>query len=283
MITCNLMGGLGNQLFQIFTTINYSLLSRNPFKFSNIKTLGAGTTTVRYTYWDTFLIKLKPFLFLSLNSKIDLIKEKDYTYHEINIHEITNRDVCLFGYFQSYKYFEKNFEVICKLLNIHNIKNSIKSKLDYNSEFYNQSVSMHFRLGDYKKMQDYHPIQPYQYYKNSVNHILNNDCNIENILYFYEEDDLEDVDIMIEKLQVDFNINKIKFIRINSDLQDWEQMLIMSCCKHNIIANSTFSWWGAYLNTNRFKIVCYPHKWFGILAKNNTKDLFPPSWIKIFY
>lgn len=283
MITCNLMGGLGNQLFQIFTTIHYSLMSRNPFKFSNIKTLGTGTTTIRYTYWDTFFIKLKPFLISSFNSKIELIKEKDFTYNEISIPEITNRDVCLFGYFQSYKYFEKSFEVICKLLNINEIKNNVKYKLEYNSEFYNQSVSMHFRLGDYKKIQDYHPILPYQYYKKSLDHIFNNDNNIKNILYFCEDDDLEDVDIMIEKLKLDYDLNKTQFIRINLDLQDWEQMLIMSCCKHNIIANSTFSWWGAHLNTNRLKIVCYPNKWFGTLAKNNTKDLFPKSWNKINY
>jgi len=283
MITCNLMGGLGNQLFQIFTTINYSLLSKNPFKFLNIKTLGIGTTTIRNTYWESFLIKLKPFLLPSFNSKLEIIKEKDFTYNEIKLIDISNKNICLYGYFQSYKYFEKNFEVIYKLLNINNIKNQIKNKLEYNSNFYNETVSMHFRLGDYKKIQDYHPIQPYQYYKNSLNHIYNYDKDVINILFFCEDDDLDDVTIIIEKLQNDFSLTKYNFIKIKSDLQDWEQLLIMSCCKHNIIANSTFSWWGAYLNNNRYKIVCYPHLWFGSLTKNNTKDLFPNTWIKINY
>jgi len=58
----------------------------------------------------------------------------------------------------------------------------------------------------------------------------------------------------------------------------------MSCCDHNIIANSTFSWWGAYFNNNKEKIVCYPDKWFGPKNANlNTKDLFPENWICVKY
>ena len=55
----------------------------------------------------------------------------------------------------------------------------------------------------------------------------------------------------------------------------------MSNCQHNIIANSTFSWWGAFLNSNNKKIICYPKKWFGITVKHNTNDLFPSNWEKI--
>ena len=55
----------------------------------------------------------------------------------------------------------------------------------------------------------------------------------------------------------------------------------MSCCNHNIIANSSFSWWGAYLNDNKKKIVCYPSIWFGELINHDTRDLFPENWNKI--
>lgn len=60
-------------------------------------------------------------------------------------------------------------------------------------------------------------------------------------------------------------------------------MLIISLCECNVIANSTFSWWGAYFNTNNDKIVCYPNIWFGNACKdkNNIQDLFPENWIKI--
>ena len=60
MITCNLMGGLGNQIFQIFATISYAIKSRNQFKFLNLHQLGSGSTTVRYTFWNTFFSKFGP-------------------------------------------------------------------------------------------------------------------------------------------------------------------------------------------------------------------------------
>ena len=66
------------------------------------------------------------------------------------------------------------------------------------------------------------------------------------------------------------------------DIDDWKQMVLMSLCDHNIIANSTFSWWGAYFNTNPKKIVTYPSKWFGEKLNHlNICDLFPIEWTQI--
>ena len=184
-------------------------------------------------------------------------------------------NVCLFGYFQSYKYFQSNYNMICKIIDINKQQiNVLESYKTTNDNLYIENmVSMHFRIGDYKKIQNYHPIM------SALSFIQSKDSSITNILFFCEEVDLTDVNIIINKLQLDFP--NIDFIRANNLLHDWEQMILMSCCKHNIIANSSFSWWGAYFNANSNKIICYPSLWFGPLANNNTKDLCPPEWIKI--
>jgi hypothetical protein len=100
-------------------------------------------------------------------------------------------------------------------------------------------------------------------------------------LYFCEEEDVEDVNETITKLKSDFPT--LNFIRASNDLSDWEQMILMSSCLDNIIANSSFSWWAAYLNMNPYKIVCYPATWFGEVAGHDTRDLCPMDWNKITF
>ena len=116
MITCDLRGGLGNQLFEIFTTISYAIKAKISFKFLNIKSMGGGTCTERYTFWETFLSNLKPFLINSLTHPIHIIKEIGFSYNELSINEMKNKDTVIYGYFQSYKYFQQHFTSICKLI-----------------------------------------------------------------------------------------------------------------------------------------------------------------------
>jgi hypothetical protein len=99
------------------------------------------------------------------------------------------------------------------------------------------------------------------------------------ILYFCEDCDIDDVMVIINKLTINYPLYNFK--RGLNTLEDWQQMLLMSCCHHNIIANSSFSWWSAYLNTNANKIVCYPSVWFGKVANNDTRDLCPRDWIRV--
>ena len=279
MITCNLMGGLGNQIFQIFTTISYAIKSRNQFKFINVSTLGGGSTTIRNTFWKSFFNKLRPFLVDNIPQPIHVIREKDFTFKELPVYEMIGRDCLIFGYFQSYKYFYENYEMICRIIGLEKMKNDIIEKLSLNNEYLKNCVSIHFRLGDYKKVQDFHPLATYNYYKNSLNFIKNRTNESYNILYFCEDTDIDDVMRTITSLEKEFS--DYKFIRGENKLEDWEQMLFMSCCHHNIIANSSFSWWAAYFNSWSDKIVCYPSLWFGEIAKINTKDLCPPQWNRI--
>jgi hypothetical protein len=277
------MGGLGNQLFQIFTTLSYAIRSGNIFVFADFKTLGTNETIIRQTYWDSFLLSLKPFT-KNFFPKCKVVKEKEFSYNDIKLSEIKNQDVLLFGYFQSYKYFQNEFNTICKLIKLSDMKyNLLQNRLKehtYTSDFLYHTVSLHFRLGDYKKDQDCHPLMTYDYYEKALSYIISQtSIKISNVIYFCEEEDLSDVLVTINQLKEKFPI--LHFVRCSNKLEDWEQMLFMSLCQSNIIANSSFSWWGAYFNLNENKIVCYPSKWFGPSIKHDTKDMCPPEWIKI--
>lgn len=283
MITCNLMGGLGNQIFQIFATISYAIKSKNRFQFLNLKTLGEGSTTVRYTFWETFFSNMKPFLISELPQPIHVIREKGFPYNELSVREMVNRNVMIYGYFQSYKYFQENYAIIYRMLNIDKMKHDLLNNINLSSPEYmdlENTVSMHFRIGDYKKIQDFHPLATYDYYERSLLYMQISKPNINfTVLYFCEDCDIDDVLIIINKLTTNYPMYNFK--RGTNTLEDWQQMLLMSCCHHNIIANSSFSWWSAYLNTSVDKIVCYPSVWFGKVANNDTRDLCPSNWVRV--
>ena len=216
MNTCILMGGLGNQLFQIFTLIAYSI---NNNKFLLPEKLRDGDQ--RHTYWNNLLINLQKYI-----SDTKLIK--CYEYNELNFHynqiPFTDNNLVLNGYFQSYKYFDSQWEQIFNIVGINELINQTKTK--YNNYFNkNYVISMHFRLGDYVNKQDCHPVLDYEYYKKSIDLIINQ-TNINNfdILYFCEENDVQIVDLIISNLQNKFS--ELKFIKIDFTIVDWEQMLL---------------------------------------------------------
>ena len=292
MLTCNLMGGLGNQLFQIFTVISYSIKYKHMFKFINSEFLGSGQTIRRKTYWNSFLFRLSGFLMKTYPHFDVIYKQDKFSFEEIprgylkethNSNTNNSTNILLHGYFQSYKYFQENINTIYRILNIDELKIDVLDeviKKYHTNDFLEKSVSMHFRLGDYKKVPDCHPIMSIEYYKKSLQYIVTKLEYLPNVLYFCEDHDIKDVNETIQVLKSDFPT--VEFERASNELDDWKQMLLMSCCNHNIIANSSFSWWGAYLNKNPDKIVCYPSIWFGPkMEKNDLRDLFPAEWNKI--
>jgi len=276
------MGGLGNQLFQIFTTISYAIKFKKQFVFLYTDFVGIGKTIRRNTYWNNLFLPLKKYTFASL-PRMKYLHEENFHYKELPRPD--DQNICLFGYFQSYKYFESNALVIIRILNIDKCKEKIMEKSGFQD--LNKTISMHFRLGDYKLISDAYPLLTYEYYDKCLTFLnevisVNEVISPNKVLYFCEEQDIQDVMEIIDKLIIKYP--NLEFKKVSSNLTDWEQLILMSCCSHNIIANSTFSWWGAYLNTYVNKIVCYPEKWFGNKKKSlDTKDLFLPTWNKIVF
>jgi len=272
MISVYIMGGLGNQLFQIFATISYALNNEKElfFPFAD-KSNGF---TERKVYWGSFLSSIQ-FLVKNETIEMDLLREKGFEYNKIV--KVFGKNIMLYGYYQSYKYFEDKYDIICNMIELEKKKTFVKTK--YKHYDLNDSISIHFRIGDYINIQEKHPIMEISYYENALSEIIKNNPHTRCVYYFTEKKDFIEAQNIIIELSSKFKNLTIMYIK-NIE-EDWEEMLLMSLCSHNIIANSTFSWWGAYFNDNQKKMVCYPSKWFGPALFHQTYDLFPPTWTKI--
>jgi hypothetical protein len=275
LITAHLMGGLGNQLFQIFATMTYSFTNKIPFTFPRLK--DSREAQYRQTvYWDSFLSNLSKFTYNG-SKQLPIYKERKFTYTELPTKNMPQQGFKLFGYFQNEKYFKSQYENIIRFIGLR--KQQEKITVPENC------ISLHFRIGDYvlPQFKDAHPLMPIEYYINALNHIMGGIGGLSpprSVLYFCQKQDNNTVEKKINILKEKFP--KLTFISAGDEKEDWEQMLMMSCCEHNIIANSSFSWWAAYFNGNKNKIVCYPNVWFGPkLADKDTSDLCPNSWISI--
>lgn len=133
------------------------------------------------------------------------------------------------------------------------------------------SVSIHVRRGDYLNEQEiniFGKVCDSVYYDKAINYIRQ---KVEDPFFFIFSDDKQ-------WINENFNQSNSMIVDFNEGKDSWKDMLLMSQCKHNINANSTFSWWGAWLNKNPEKIVVVPERFFLL---NVTKDIYPDEWIKI--
>ena len=275
MITIEIMGGLGNQLFQIFTLISTAIDYKTPFFFENKEKPVIGHR--KLFYWNNFLSSLSTFI--KSDTAQMIYRERGFAYTPISFDNLNKlQNIKLVGYFQSYLYFNHNKDIIFRLIKLNNQKKIVLHK--YRENYFDECVSLHFRIGDYLNIQEHHPVLKTDYYIKALGQLVKTtNKNNWKILCFYEKNDEIIVQDHINELVGRFP--SLIFERINHSLQDWEQMLSMSLCQHNIIANSSFSWWGAYMNINN-NIVYYPNVWFG--PAQGTKvmdDMYPKNWIKI--
>jgi Glycosyl transferase family 11 len=282
MITHPIYGGLGNQLFQIFTVIALSLKTGHDFIFRYSDRI-EDHATVRPTYWDDFLVKLLP-----KTSTEDCIEgfvkihEDGHLYQDL-VPRIVNHETIyeLDGYFQSYKYFQEEFATICDMIGVQDHIHSLFEIVQHEPI---APISIHFRRGDYKSIQHLHPILPFEYYRNSLMYIFSMRPFLENstITIFCEPNDKPQIEqeILLPLMEL---FPKCEFRYVHIDLSDYQQMLLMSQSPNIIIANSTFSWWAGMLSAHPDKIVCYPWQWFGEAMKRDVRDMFPPGWTRVAY
>jgi len=279
MITCIIKGGLGNQLFQICALISYVSKYKLDWYIQNTNMAGN-----RPTYWNTIFIKLQHMLRRRHHSNMIIVNETQIVKYNIETFGkiITGNNIILDGYFQHYKYVENVYNIIYNLLDINKLCMEIYVKYPYE---YQSTTSIHFRYGDYKKLSDHYNILEYTYYYVAIVYILQNETPISitnNILVFYEASDYQEVFEIINALKKNTTMSSLNFIYIDTTIPDYDQLFIMSNCKNNIIANSTFSWWGAYFNVHPNPIICYPSVWHRHkLAHIDTSGLQHPKWVKI--
>lgn len=257
MVSPWLRGGLGNYLFQI--TAAYSISIRDN------KELIVDTSDISIihkpieTYFNNIFRKIK--FVPNYANYVTHDSSQPIQYSQISSVE---GNLKLLGYYQNEKYFKHIHNDILKLYEIDNeTLNYLNSK--YIHLFDVDTCSLHVRRGDYIPKSDFHTIQTIDYYKNAISTIG------ENKLFLIFSDD---IDWCVDNL--DFIKNKT-FINGNLDFQD---LYLMSMCKDNIIANSTFSWWGAWLNNNKDKKVIYPSNWFGV-SFLDTSEIGCENWIKL--
>jgi hypothetical protein len=259
MITSNLVGGLGNYLFQI--AASYSLAIDN----NNVIIYDINGNTIIHNHIITYINNI----FRKINfteNKLNISQNYDEPYFHYKKIEFAD-NIKLNGYFQSEKYFSHNRSHILDLFEIdNNTENLLKTK--YSDIINNDNTcSIHIRRGDYLKLPNHHPVCDIDYYVEAMKKMGNDKY------YIIFSDDISWC-----KENLSFLNNKI-FIEGNTDFQD---LYLMSKCKNNIIANSSFSWWGAWLNTNKDKIVIAPKKWFGISNSHlDTSDLYCNNWVTI--
>ena len=260
VVTCDIKGGLGNQLFMLCATLAFAKRYGKIAWFEYPSHYGS-----RSSYWTTLF---QPFV----HDRRGPIQHR-YQENGFAFHAIPQDSDYLDGYFQSELYFKDQIDLIRTEMNITQHQERMKQRYPISP----QSISLHLRIGDYVSLPNHHPIQTEDYYLRCMQ-LLTTSIPHPTVYCFYEQGDKDRASHVITRLQASYHGN---YIHVNDSLQDWEEMILMSCCDHHIISNSSFSWWGAYWNTSPSKIVCYPSRWFGSAIAHDTKDLCPPEWTRI--
>lgn len=286
MIVVKLKGGLGNQMFQYATGLAVTLAQKEELKLDT-----TGYDDPRYVSANTpRQYRMFPF---NLSSGIATPKEvKKYKYplsifskgmRFINFRILKRHNVdfdasyfkkahrYVEGYFQSEKNFLSIKDKVLKEFTLQ--KESEDFLLEKNKIDRTRSVSVHIRRGDYvSDLKTYivHGVCSREYYERAMALMRSKTENP--IFYFFSDD--------IDWVKKEFGEHPdFKYVS-NTKLGDYEELMLMASCAHNIIANSSFSWWGSYLNQNPSKIVIAPKRWVN-KSPDPHPNIIPESWARV--
>ena len=286
MITVKLHGGLGNQMFQYAFSMNYlhgerlvkyDVSSFEKFRYHN-------GLELEYVFPSIRLCKAaRRDMFFYIESYWDVNRKKQYklkqNYYyvdETNGYEFeliedieTVENAYLAGYWQHAGYFARYEKELKREFCFRDIENTDFANLFLKDKILNNtSVSIHIRRGDYLQSST-HRVLPVEYYTEAISYIRSVESNP---LFFIFSDDPTFAGEL-------FQGENFIITGHNKNETSFRDMQLMSFCKHNIIANSTFSWWASWLNNRSDKIVICPEKWF--THDIDISGLLLSDWIKV--
>jgi hypothetical protein len=295
MIIVKLQGGLGNQMFQYATGRSLAELKQTELKLDDtflqdktpkkdftlrdyeLDIFQLNTKIASRTEIDRFFNKPNGFVNKIVNRikqqfiKYQVIKQRFFHFDETVLY--CRKNTYLDGYWQSYRYFEPITGIIQKEFTMKSPMDNKNLTLARKIEA-TQSVAVHIRRGDYvknEKTNQHHGVCSTKYYQEAIIKMVQ---KVDNPHFFFFSDDIEWVK---DNLMVTY---PSEYVNYNTGKKSYEDMRLMSLCKHNIIANSSFSWWGAWLNPHAEKMVIAPKKWFND-PNRNTSDLIPENWLRL--
>jgi hypothetical protein len=286
----NINSGLGNQMFQFA----FYLSLKNKYKGEEVKIDTSWFEVDKFhngfelervfninpshsTHQENVILsrsgyslygRIKRRLLVEKKNEIIELKEQQYNFSK-KLYGKEGGDGYYRGYWQSYKYFESIPEVVKSSFIFPPLSESkninMCSFLENNKD---RTISIHVRMGDYLNHKSLGGVCTLNYYREAI---LKMEGKIKNPVYIFFSDDMA-------WCKKNFKLPNIKFVDWNSGELSFRDMQLMSLCGNNIIANSSFSWWGAFLNSNKDKTVIAPKIWIrGI----ETEDLIPNDWSRL--
>lgn len=263
MLACEVRGGLGNQLFQVFATVSAALDAGVPYAFVGSDTAAMGG---RPTYWRTFFSALPTVPQSSILA---------YRVHYDEIPEIDkNERVLLRGYFQDLCLFDARRDEIAALLNF-----PVYLKPPAPTEGEGPLCAVHVRAGDYRLYPRVYPILTAAYYKQAVARLAD-ESGVRRFRFRlfceYPWQCAADAELVASVRDALEEWGSVEERRGGHEVL---QLDAMRQCDFHVIANSTFSWWGAYLSATQH--VAYPAQWF--CAPRPAPAILPAGWLPIEY